>query len=205
MASSAILNFDKMQITQSRAEVHLRNLARIWPAATGNRTCDQNWQWWWPFWILFNAHNLVAIQAICRKFGIETENEILETELLPTNPTWRRPPYLIFPQNAVTQPSIEVNSQNLVQILTAITGNRSGDQNIPEVNWRWWWQPLWISFNAHNLGYQNYSHKIWQLCRQHLLLKNPRWRRPPFWSSTKHNHWLIYICEIWQQYEQLRS
>ena len=37
-----------------------------------------------PYWIQFIAHNLVAIKHIillCRKFSIETENGILETEV----------------------------------------------------------------------------------------------------------------------------
>jgi len=34
-----------------------------------------------PYWIQFDAHDLVAIKHICRKFGTETENGILETEV----------------------------------------------------------------------------------------------------------------------------
>jgi len=34
-----------------------------------------------PYWVQFDAHNLAAIKDICRKFGTETENEIVETEV----------------------------------------------------------------------------------------------------------------------------
>ena len=36
-----------------------------------------------PHRIQFNAHDLVTVKHICRKFGIETENGILETEVPP--------------------------------------------------------------------------------------------------------------------------
>jgi len=52
-----------------------------------------------PYWIQFNAHNLVAIEHICGKFGTETENGILETEVpsyySSDKPNISGPPYLI--------------------------------------------------------------------------------------------------------------